>query len=244
MLTDARLVAGFALATAGSLLLLKHFRRGTPDSIGLQFGRRRVIFLNTQRRPIDPDDVVDIERRLDYWTTRSPGQPVVLMLHTGGGFFGPSVQITRAVQRHGNVWAFVPYYAMSGGTLIALGCRQIVMCPSASLGAVDPQIMGFSVSSILRIQEAKSPDAIDDTTHALIGDARKALDATTMLVNELAPAQARELLVAGVLPHSFPISREMAIQAGLHVKPVASVHEMNRVVEQLALSTGVASIRG
>jgi len=38
------------------------------------------------------------------------------------------------------VTVFVPHYAMSGGTLIALTADEIVMDPNAVLGPVDPQI--------------------------------------------------------------------------------------------------------
>jgi len=34
---------------------------------------------------------------------------------------------------------FVPDYAVSGGTLIALAADEIVMCEHAVLGPVDPQ---------------------------------------------------------------------------------------------------------
>lgn len=37
--------------------------------------------------------------------------------------------------------SFVPHYAMSGGTLIALSAAEIVMGPNAVLGPVDPQTL-------------------------------------------------------------------------------------------------------
>ena len=52
-----------------------------------------------------------------------------------------SEQIARAVSKHkGRVTVFVPHYAMSGGTLIALAADEIVMCKHAVLGPVDPQL--------------------------------------------------------------------------------------------------------
>ena len=43
------------------------------------------------------------------------------MLHTPGGLVLAATQIARAIfKRSGKVTVFVPHYAMSGGTLIAL----------------------------------------------------------------------------------------------------------------------------
>jgi ClpP class serine protease len=45
-----------------------------------------------------------------------------------------SRQIAGAIKRHkGKVTAFVPHYAMSGGTLIALAADEIGMCDHAVL---------------------------------------------------------------------------------------------------------------
>ena len=40
----------------------------------------------------------------------------------------------------GKITCFVPYYAFSAATLIAVGCDEIFLHPLASLGPVDPQI--------------------------------------------------------------------------------------------------------
>jgi Serine dehydrogenase proteinase len=42
--------------------------------------------------------------------------------------------------KEGKVTAFVPHYAMSGGTLIALAADEMVMSDGAVLGPVDPQL--------------------------------------------------------------------------------------------------------
>ena len=39
---------------------------------------------------------------------------------------------------------FVPHYAMSGGTLIAMAAQEIIMDRNAVLGPVDPQIGGVA----------------------------------------------------------------------------------------------------
>jgi hypothetical protein len=61
-------------------------------------------------------------------------KPIDLILHTPGGLVLASEQIARALLEHkGKVTVFVPHYAMSGGTLIALAADEIVMDPNAVL---------------------------------------------------------------------------------------------------------------
>ena len=64
-----------------------------------------------------------------------PDQPIDMILHTPGGLVLAAEQISKALADHkGKVTVFVPHYAMSGGTLIALAADEIVMDPNAVLG--------------------------------------------------------------------------------------------------------------
>src|SRR5262249_55324841 len=54
--------------------------------------------------------------------------PIDLVLHTPGGLVLAAMQIARAVEAHkAKVTVYVPVYAMSGGTLIALAANEIVL---------------------------------------------------------------------------------------------------------------------
>src|SRR5437870_5651256 len=78
-----------------------------------------------------------------------PEQPIDIILHTPGGLVLAAEQIAKAlVERKGKVTVFVPHYAMSGGTLIALAADEIVMDANAVLGPVDPQIGDMPAASI------------------------------------------------------------------------------------------------
>jgi ClpP class serine protease len=67
-----------------------------------------------------------------------PEQPIDVILHTPGGLVLAAEQIAKALVEHkGKVTVFVPHYAMSGGTLIALAADEIVMDANAVLGPVD-----------------------------------------------------------------------------------------------------------
>lgn len=68
------------------------------------------------------------------------------------------------------VTVYVPHYAMSGGTLIALTADEVVIDPNAVLWPVDPQLGGFDAASIRKAVEKKDAREIDDET--LISNSR------------------------------------------------------------------------
>lgn len=67
--------------------------------------------------------------------------PIDLVLHTPGGLVLASEQIANVLKKHpAKVTVFVPHYAISGGTLIALAADEIVMDENAVLGPLDPKL--------------------------------------------------------------------------------------------------------
>src|SRR5258708_9401099 len=76
-------------------------------------------------RYIDVDDSEEVIRAIHLTDSEIP---MDLVLHTPGGLVLAATQIAHAVfKRKGKVTVFVPHYAMSGGTLIALASDEIVM---------------------------------------------------------------------------------------------------------------------
>src|SRR6195256_4256809 len=83
-------------------------------------------------RYIDINDSEDVLRAIQM---TDDDVPIDMILHTPGGIVLAALQIARAVREHkGKVTAFVPHYAMSGGTLISLAANEIVMSKHAVLG--------------------------------------------------------------------------------------------------------------
>ena len=79
--------------------------------------------------------IEDSEEVLRAIRMTPPDMPIDIILHTPGGLVLASQQIACALCDHkAKVTAFVPHYAMSGGTLIALAADEIVMDPHAVLG--------------------------------------------------------------------------------------------------------------
>ncbi|HET9002092.1 MAG TPA: hypothetical protein VFP86_20825, partial [bacterium] len=86
-------------------------------------------------------DIQDSEEVLRAIRLTPPEMPIDVILHTPGGLVLAAEQIARALRDHpGRVTMFVPHYAMSGGTLVALAADEIVMDPHGVLGPVDPQL--------------------------------------------------------------------------------------------------------
>lgn len=174
-------------------------------------------------RYIDIDDAEEILRALHL---TDPEVPVDLVLHTPGGLVLPSLQVAFAIkQRPGKVTVFVPHYAMSGGTLIALAADEIVMSRHAVLGAIDPQVDEYPAASVLAVLEQKPMEHIDDGTLILADVARKLVDqvkrnAEALLVDTLPPdkaAQVAEELTSGQWTHDYPVTAFHAAMLGLPV---------------------------
>src|SRR5207237_579976 len=86
-------------------------------------------------------DIQDSEELLRALRLTAEDVPIDIILHTPGGLALAAEQIAHAIcRRRAKVTVYVPHYAMSGGTLIALAADEIVMDPNAVLGSLDPQL--------------------------------------------------------------------------------------------------------
>src|SRR5437867_6624984 len=134
-------------------------------------------------------DVNDSEEILRAIKLTDPDWPIDLIIHTPGGLVLAAGQIAHALKRHrAKVTVFVPHYAMSGGTLIALAADEIVMDPNAVLGPVDPQIGDLPAGSIVKLLELKKPAAISDEMLILVDIAAKARLQVAVFVAEIGRA--------------------------------------------------------
>ncbi|MBN1537212.1 MAG: ATP-dependent Clp protease proteolytic subunit [Anaerolineales bacterium] len=171
-------------------------------------------------------DINDSEELLRAIKLTDPKIPIDLVLHTPGGLVLAAEQIATALCRHkAKVTVFIPHYAMSGGTLIALAADEITMDDNAVLGPVDPQLGQHPAVSILSVLEQKSIDKVDDETLIQADMARKALrqvkDTVKRIVAERMSPDAAEnladIMTSGRWTHDYPISVEEARQLGLPI---------------------------
>jgi ClpP class serine protease len=153
--------------------------------------------------------------------------PIDLIIHTPGGIVLAAMQIARAVEAHpAKVTAYVPVYAMSGGTLIALAADEIVMGEFSVLGPIDPQILGLPAASIVRARDSKPVADVFDLTLVLADVSEKAVaqvkrGAVELLTPRLDQAAAEtiaEKLTGGYWTHDYALTATEAKALGLPVK--------------------------
>jgi ClpP class serine protease len=185
-------------------------------------------------------DVNDSEEVLRAIQLTDDDMPLDIILHTPGGLVLAALQIAYAMREHkGKVTAFVPHYAMSGGTLIALAADEIVMCKHSVLGPIDPQLGQSPAASLLKVVEEKPLSKIDDQTLIMADVARKAIAqvkhaARELIVRRLPAEQAETLadkLSRGTWTHDYPIRPGEARELGLPV----STDMPKQVLELMAL---------
>ena len=171
-------------------------------------------------------DIEDSEQVLRAIKLTDPNLPIDILLHTPGGLVLAAEQIARALARHpARVSVFVPHYAMSGGTMIALAADEILMDENAVLGPTDPQIGTYPAVSIINAVEQKPREKVDDQTLILADISRKAINQVKETIRAIACAQysqekAEELaekFASGCWTHDYPISVEEARELGLKV---------------------------
>jgi ClpP class serine protease len=172
-------------------------------------------------------DIEDSEEVLRAIRLTDDKVPIDLIVHTPGGLVLAAEQIAHGLMRHkAKVTVFVPHYAMSGGTLIALAANEIVMDPNAVLGPVDPQIGEYPAASIIHAVQTKTVERVADRTLILAHMSRKALGQVRQTVNEILQAngiaaqqagELADLLSSGTWTHDYPISMEEARDMSLPV---------------------------
>jgi ClpP class serine protease len=213
--------------------LLESARRRVLRELEIKRNSRAIVMIHRQEtisflgfpisRYIDIDDSEAVLRAIRL---TDPHVPVDLVLHTPGGLVLAAEQVAAALRRHpADVTVFVPHYAMSGGTLIALAADKIVMDVNAVLGPVDPQIGQSPAASILRVLEQKSPDQIEDQTLILADVSRKAIrqvnDTVRRILDDRMPEQQAQdladILTSGRWTHDYPIGVDEAGQLGLPI---------------------------
>jgi len=185
---------------------------------------KRSLFGMSVSRHIDLEDAQTIIAAIKE---TPPDIPIDLILHTPGGLVLAAMQIARAVEAHpAKVTVYVPVYAMSGGTLIALAADEIAMGEFSMLGPIDPQIAGLPAASIVKARDSKPVGEVFDLTLVLADVGEKALaqvkrGAVELLTPRLDQASAEALaekLAGGQWTHDYALTASEAATMGLPVK--------------------------
>jgi membrane-bound ClpP family serine protease len=93
-----------------------------------------------------------------------------LFLHTPGGDVAATESLIDYLYSlyKGDIRAFIPQLAMSGGTLMALSCKEIVMGNQSSIGPIDPQIGNMPARGIIEEFELAAKEIKADPSRIAI----------------------------------------------------------------------------
>ena len=224
------ILASLQPAVARQALLVA--RRRALNAISRERGATVITLIHRQEtmsllgfplvRFIDIDDAESVLRAI---RETPAGRRIEIILHTPGGMVIAARQIASALADHdAHVTAVVPHYAMSGGTLIALACDEIVIEPHAALGPVDPQLNQLAAASYVEV--AQMPGDHEDRTLLMADLGRKAIvQVKGFTARLLEPRLGREraaevahLLTTGTWTHDHPLQSPELKALGLPVR--------------------------
>jgi ATP-dependent protease ClpP protease subunit len=122
-----------------------------------------------------------------------------LLLHTPGGETAATESIVHYLRSMfgTNMRAIVPQLAMSGGTMIACACREILMGKPSSLGPIDPHFSGIPAHGVLEefkraVEEVKEDPGkipiwqaiVAKYSPSFLGECQKAIDWSNEMTQE------------------------------------------------------------
>ena len=99
-----------------------------------------------------------------------PAKGLDLILHTPGGDIAATESIGEYLREvfGDNIRVIIPQLAMSGGTLLSLLGKEILMGPQSSLGPIDPQISNLPAQGILAEYKHAAKEIARDQNTAYI----------------------------------------------------------------------------
>jgi len=122
------------------------------------------------QRPHYEGTVISDDDKNGFMTTihrldRSKG--LDLILHTPGGTLAATDSLVNYLHAMfgSNIRAIIPQIAMSGGTMIACACKEVLMGQQSNLGPIDPQFGGIPAEGVLEeFEKAKIEIRRDPST--------------------------------------------------------------------------------
>jgi ClpP class serine protease len=212
----------FALRRAQAIRTIER-KRGSRVITMIHRQEKRSLFGFSMSNQIGLEDAQSI---ISAIKATPDNTPIDLVLHTPGGLVIASMQIARAIEAHpAKVTVFVPIYAMSGGTLMALAADEIVMGEFSMLGPIDPQIMGISAASIIAARDAKPIEHVSDIALVLADVSDKATaqvkrGAVEIMTPRMERDKAEALadtLTSGQWTHDYALTPTEASDLGLPI---------------------------
>lgn len=174
--------------------------------------------------------IEDTETVLQKLRKVPPDKPVDFIIHTPGGYALAAQMMAMAIKFHpAKVTVMVPFYAMSGGSLMSLAAGEIRMEKYSVLGPVDPQIPTpdgmWPAGSIATLVKTKPIQSITDRMLIMSDVANLEIENAKafviwLLEGKMDKEQAErvaDFLARGYMSHATPITLDVARALGLNV---------------------------
>lgn len=119
----------------------RYQRRQLVTNVQDLTNRALICYIDTSDEGISRDDTLGLA---DLLHNAVSGQPLDLLLHTGGGDIDAAeklIKMVRAVAGNTEFRIIVPDMAKSAGTLMVLAADLLLMSDTSELGPIDPQIL-------------------------------------------------------------------------------------------------------
>ena len=179
----------------------------------------------------DPEiGIEDTETVLQKLRNIPPDVPVDFIIHTPGGYALAAQMMAMAIKFHpAKVTVMVPFYAMSGGSLMTLAAGEIRMEKYSVLGPVDPQIPTpdgmYPAGSLTTLAKTKPIQFITDRMVIMSDVANLEIENAKafvmwLLEGKMDKEQAErvaDFLARGYMSHATPITLDVARAIGLNV---------------------------
>jgi len=196
----------------------------------------RVLTLIHRKEPWSSEDdepeivLEDSEVILQQVRETPPDKPIDFIVHTEGGLTFAADLMAMALRFHkAKVTVMVPFYAMSGGSLMSLAAGEIRMEKYSVLGPVDPQIPTpggmHPAGSLATLVKTKPIQTISDKMVILADAGNLEVENAKafvmwLLEGKMDKDQAErvaDFLARGYMSHATPITLDVARTLGLNV---------------------------
>lgn len=163
---------------------------------------------------------------------------LAIILESGGGQLDASVKLVNICKQYSDsLKVFVPFYAKSAATVIALSADKLYLGRAGELGPVDPQI-SHPIQDDMFIQALSIKDAVDfiekDVSDEVIkeklvdqldtywiGASQRAIDQSEEYLNDVIQGSEGEFareLVENYKDHGYPIDRTRCDELGIPIE--------------------------
>ncbi len=153
------------------------------------------------------------------------GKGLDLILYTPGGDVAATESLIEYLREMfgTDIRAVVPHLSMSGGTMIALACREVIMGKHSRIGPVDPQVGGYSAHGVLEEFDRAYREVKEDPARVVVWQPIIAKYPPTLIGEcEKAMAWAREIVKESLVSGMFKGKKDAAKRAERVIKTLAS----------------------